>query len=84
MTPLHVSLMFTAAMALLSSNPAVQASPDNPGPCSKRLEQLGYTRAKIYNTHPNTALYEAYRGREEVKLIVDNESCRIQKTWLDD
>lgn len=77
-------LMFTAAMALLSSNPAVKASPDNPGPCSQRLEQLGYARAEIKNTHTTTTLYEANRGRDEVKLIVDSKSCRIQKTWVED
>ncbi len=84
MKPLRASLLFTAAMALLSSNPAVQASPDTPGPCSQRLEQLGYARAKLKSNRTNTALYEAYRGRDEVKLMVDQKTCRIQQTWLDD
>lgn len=83
MKPLRASLLFTAAMALLSSNPAVQASPDTPGPCSQRLMQLGYSRPELKDSRTTSSLYEAYRGRDEVKLLLDNKTCRIQKTWLD-
>jgi hypothetical protein len=84
MKPLRASFLFTATMALLSSNPAVQASSENPGPCGQRLENLGYVRARLKNNGTNTALYEAYRGQDEVRLMVDQKTCQIRQIWLDD
>jgi hypothetical protein len=31
-----------------------------------------------------TSIYEARRGRDEVKLMVKNGSCAVQQVWLDD
>ena len=84
MQSIRASFLLTAALALLSGSPVVLASPDSPGPCSSRLERLGYLRPELKNVSTDTSLYEAYRGRDEVKLVVENQSCQIQQTWLDD
>ena len=84
MKTIRASLLLTSALALFSGSPAALASPDTPGPCSRRLEQLGYSRPELKDTRSKTSLYEAYRGRNEVKLVVENQSCQIQQTWLDD
>lgn len=84
MKALRASLLLTASIALVSGGQSVQASPDSPGPCSARLERLGYQRVKLDASQPHSSLYEARRGRDEVKLMVDNQSCVIQKTWMDD
>jgi hypothetical protein len=62
----------------------VQASPHETGPCAGRLQSLGYTRVKLDATQAHASLYEARRGAQEVKLMVDNGSCTVRQTWLDD
>lgn len=81
---LRASLSLTASIALVSSSQIVKASPHITGPCSARLESLGYLRVKLDAAQAHSSLYKARRGHDDVKLIVNNQSCVIQKFWMDD
>ena len=70
--------------ALLLQPSAAFASPDSAGPCGGHLRQLGYSQVEFEAGHAHTSLYEARRGREEVKVMVKNGSCAVQQLWLDD
>jgi hypothetical protein len=59
-------------------------SPDTAGPCSKRLQTLGYRSVHVEAAQAHSSLYDAHRGGDEVKLMVQNGSCLVQKVWLDD
>ena len=69
---------------VLADPHAALASPDSPGPCAARLQQLGYSRVKLDAVAAETSIYEARRGREEVKVMVQNGSCAAKQVWLDD
>lgn len=69
---------------LLSVPIAALASPDSSGRCGGHLQRLGYTRVKLDAASAKSSLYEAWRGREEVKLMVDDSNCAVQQVWLDD
>lgn len=60
------------------------ASPHRPGPCSGRLQSLGYSRVELDTTSAHASVYEARRAGDEVKLMVQNGSCIVEKVWLDD
>ena len=60
------------------------ASPDAAGPCSERLQALGYRSVHVEVAQAHSSLYDAHRGGDEVKLMVQNGSCLVQKVWLDD
>jgi hypothetical protein len=78
------SLVFSGVVMLSGQALMVQASPHQAGPCTGRLQSLGYTRVKLDAAQAHASLYEARRGAQEVKLMVDNGSCMIRQTWLDD
>lgn len=80
--PLLVSGL--TVMALLAATAPASASPDTPGPCAAQLQRLGYSRVELEAVGDKTSIYEARRGRDEVKLMVTNGSCAVQKVWLDD
>lgn len=84
MKVIRASLLVTVSIALVSSSQIVKASPHITGPCSARLERLGYQRVKLDATQAHSSLYEAKRGRDKIKLVVNNQSCMIQNFWMDD
>jgi len=73
-----------AAMATLCLPLTAEASPDTAGPCSGRLQALGYRSVHVEAAHAHSSLYDGQRGGDEVKLMVQNGSCLVQKVWLDD
>ena len=73
-----------AATTLLLFPVASLASSDIPGPCSERLQALGYRRVHFEAAQQHSSLYDALRGEDEVKLMVHNERCLVQQVWLDD
>ena len=73
-----------AATALLFIPVAAQASPDTTGPCSERLQALGYRRVHLEAAQNHSSLYDALRGEVKVKLMVQNGRCLVQQVWLDD
>lgn len=80
-------LLFCCALigtALMVQPSAALASPDGAGPCGGHLRKLGYSQVEFEAGHAHTSLYEARRGREEVKVMVQNSSCAVQQVWLDD
>jgi len=70
--------------ALLAIPSSVWASPDRSGSCTAHLQRLGYTRVDLEAVAAHSSLYEARRGRDEVKLMVNNGSCAVERVWLDD
>lgn len=84
MRSLAQSLVISGVVMLSGQALMVQASPHQAGPCAGRLQSLGYTRVKLDATQAHASLYEARRGGQEVKLMVDNGSCTIRQSWLDD
>jgi hypothetical protein len=72
------------AITLSAAGRAASASPDSPGPCTAQLQRLGYSRVELDAVNDMTSIYEARRGRDEVKLMVKNGSCAVQQVWLDD
>ena len=64
--------------------PAASASPHAAGPCSGRLQSLGYSRVELEVGSAHSSLYEARRAGDEMKLMVQNGSCIVEKVWLDD
>ena len=76
--------LLCGVVLLSGQNVTLQASPREPGPCAARLRSLGYKRVELDATRASSSLYEARRGAEEVKLMVDNGSCMIRQIWLDD
>jgi len=78
-------LPLLAAAALLALHPGrADASSDRSGPCSGRIQNLGFRHVKLENVQAHVSLYEAYRDNEEVKLMVENGSCTVRQTWVDD
>ena len=72
------------AMTLLAVAGPAFASPDTPGPCAAKLQRLGYSRVELDAVNAQSSIYEARRGRDDVKLMVTNGSCAVQQVWLDD
>jgi len=60
------------------------SSPHVAGPCAERLQQLGYRAVELDAVEAHSSLYEARRGRDEVKLMVKNGSCLVERVWLDE
>ena len=83
MRELLLCCAFTGTALMLQPSAAF-ASPDSTGPCAGHLRQLGYSQVEFEAGHAHTSLYEARRGREEVKVMVQNGSCAVKKVWLDD
>ena len=83
MRDLLLGCALTAAALMLQPSAAL-ASPDSAGPCGGHLRQLGYSQVEFEAGHAHTSLYEARRGREEVKVMVQNNTCAVQQVWLDD
>jgi hypothetical protein len=48
------------------------------------LQQLGYRAVELDAGEAHSSLYEARRGRDEVKLMVKNGSCLVERVWLDE
>jgi hypothetical protein len=48
------------------------------------LQQLGYRVVELDAEEAHSSLYEARRGRDEVKLMVTNGSCLVERVWLDE
>lgn len=59
-------------------------SPHVAGACAPRLQQLGYRAVELDVVEAHSSLYEARRGRDEVKLMVKNGSCLVERVWLDE
>jgi hypothetical protein len=78
------SLLLGGVLALSGQGLKAQASPHETGPCAARLQSLGYAQVKLDASQAHASLYEARRGSQEVKLMVDNGSCAVRQTWLDD
>ena len=77
-----ISLLTPCLLAVCSG--AAQASPHHQGPCSGKLQNLGYREVELDGVRAHVSLYEARRGHEEVKLMVDNGSCAVRESWIDD
>jgi len=60
------------------------SSPHAAGPCAGRLQQLGYRVVELDAEEAHSSLYEARRGPDEVKLVVKNGSCLVERVWLDE
>lgn len=60
------------------------SSPHTKGPCTGRLQALGYRAVELDAVEAHSSLYEARRGRDEVKLMVKNGSCLVERMWLDE
>ncbi|WP_398326312.1 hypothetical protein [Vulcanococcus sp.] len=58
--------------------------PYSTGPCASRLQQLGYRAVELDAEEAHSSLYEARRGRDQVKLMVKNGSCLVERVWLDE
>ena len=78
------SLLLSGVVALSGQGLMAQASPHETGPCAARLQSLGYTRVELNATQGHSFLYEARRGAQKVRLMVDKGSCTVRQTWLDD
>ena len=63
-----------AAAATLCLPFTAQASQGTAGPCSERLQALGYRSVHVEAAHAHSSLYDGQRGRDEVKLMVQNGS----------
>jgi hypothetical protein len=48
------------------------------------LQALGYRAVELDAVEAHSSLYEARRGRDEVKLMVKNGSCLVERMWLDE
>jgi len=48
------------------------------------LQQLGYRVVELDAEEAHSSLYEARRGPDEVKLVVKNGSCLVERVWLDE
>jgi len=83
MDPLWIVAPATGLVAL-SMTAVVWASPDAVGPCSERLQRLGYSQVALESRQAHSSLYEAHRAQEEVNVMVQNGTCTVQRVWIDD
>jgi hypothetical protein len=72
------------AFAISGAAKPVMASPHSNGACDQRLQRLGYSHVEFEGSQVHSSLYEAHRGYQEVKVMVDNNSCAVQRVWMDD
>lgn len=81
----HLALISClGGLAIAAFGVPISASPNRAGPCSGRLQNLGYTGVELEVGSAHSSLYEARRAGDEVKLMVHNGSCVVEKVWLDD
>lgn len=79
------NVLLFATVALLSmAHAGVMASPHRSGPCGERLHNLGFRNIELDGSQKHVSLYEAKRGYQEVKLMVDNGSCKVLQSWIDE